>query len=276
MKYNTRKKIKELMEKIHVFEFFHNIYRIHYKMLHIKSASQSKKRAAGKIQKEYLKLKEYQNIHKGERCFIIATGPSLTLSDVEALRNEYTFSMNSICKLFDDTDWRPTYYVIQDHIVFDKLKDDKNFQSIETKFVADFIFSEHKIENSNYIKYPLDHLDHMDIKKHTLPQKFSEDAYVCVYDGWTVTYSAMQIAVYMGFTEIYLIGCDCDYSGEKQHFADFGIKVTDNPENRMLSAYAEARRFADSHGFKIFNATRGGKLEIFERADLDDVLQKNT
>lgn len=263
------------MLKFHVYSIFQNIYRLHYKYLHLKSEYQSKKRANGKIDKDYLKLKEYQNIHKGERCFIIATGPSLILSDVEALQNEYTFSMNSICKLFDDTDWRPTYYVIQDHKVFDKLKDDKNFQSIEKKIVADFIFREQKIEKSDYIRYPLDHLDHMDIKKHTLPQKFSDDAYVCVYDGWTVTYSAMQIAVYMGFTEIYLLGCDCDYSGDKQHFVDYGIKVTDNPENHMISAYQVAKEYADTHGIKIYNATRGGKLEVFERVNLDDVLQKN-
>jgi hypothetical protein len=37
-------------------------------------------------------------------------------------------------------------------------------------------------------------------------------------------------------------------------------------------AYARAKEVCDREGIKIYNATRGGKLEIFERADLDKVL----
>lgn len=275
MRFDTRQKIKRVLQKLHIYSFFQNIYRLHYKYLHLKSAARSKKRAEGKTDKGFSKLRSYKNIHDGERCFIIATGPSLTIADLEKLYNEYTFSMNSISKIFDDTDWRPTYYVIQDFKVFDKLKNDKSFQSLENKFAADFLFSEHKINKDDFIKFPLDHLDHMDIKKQSMPLKFSDDAYVCVFDGYTVTYSAIQLAVYMGFKEIYLLGCDCDYSGDKQHFADYGIKVTSNPENRMLTAYKFAKEYADTHGLKIYNATRGGKLEVFERVNLDEVLQKN-
>lgn len=275
MKYNSRAKIKEIMKRLHIYGFFQNIYRLHYKYLYIKSEVQSRQRANGKIQEKYIELKKYCNIHSGERCFILATGPSLTLSDIELLKNEYTFSMNSICKLFNKTNWKPTYYVIQDHKVYDKLKDDSNFRSIEKPFVADFILDEHKLKNTDNICFPINHLDHMDFKKRTMKQKFSADAYVCIYDGYTVTYTALQLAVYMGFSEIFLLGCDCDYSGEKQHFVDYGIKVTDNPEQRMTIAYKAAREYADAHGIKIFNATRGGKLEVFERVNLDDVLKKN-
>ncbi|MEH7386551.1 hypothetical protein V7147_14250, partial [Bacillus sp. JJ1521] len=62
---------------------------------------------------QYQKLKKIKNKHMGQRCFIIGTGPSLTIEDLEKLRNEMTFSMNSICLAFDETDWRPTYYGIQ-------------------------------------------------------------------------------------------------------------------------------------------------------------------
>ena len=37
-------------------------------------------------------------------------------------------------------------------------------------------------------------------------------------------------------------------------------------------AYARAREVCDRQGVKIYNATRGGKLEIVERADLDKIL----
>ena len=56
---------------------------------------------------------------------------------------------------------------------------------------------------------------------------------------------------------------------------DFGTKIIDNPENRMISSYKTAKEYADSHGIKIYNATRGGKLEVYERVNLDEVLKKS-
>src|SRR5690625_1280148 len=69
------------------------------------------------------KLKKIKNKHQGERCFIIATGPSLTIGDLEKLNNEITISMNSICLAFDETDWRPTYYGIQDEGVYKRMEE---------------------------------------------------------------------------------------------------------------------------------------------------------
>ena len=52
------------------------------------------------------KYKALKNKHEGKRCFIVCTGPSLTLEDVNKLKNEYTFSMNNIFKCYDKTDWQ--------------------------------------------------------------------------------------------------------------------------------------------------------------------------
>ena len=38
-------------------------------------------------------------------------------------------------------------------------------------------------------------------------------------------------------------------------------------------AYMAAHQYADSHGIKIYNATRGGELEVFERVELDGMLK---
>ena len=87
----------------------------------------------------------------------------------------------------------------------------------------------------------------------------------------TVTISLIQIAVYMGFKEIYLLSCDCDYSGPKQHFTYYGMKSDSKAGDIMILAYQAAKDYADSHGIKIYNATRGGKLEVFEREDFDSL-----
>ncbi len=66
------------------------------------------------------KLKGYKNIHSGERCFVIGNGPSLTPEDLDKLKNEYSFASNHIYKIFDRTNWRPTYYVSVDKAWLEK------------------------------------------------------------------------------------------------------------------------------------------------------------
>lgn len=58
---------------------------------------------------KYEWLKQYKNKYDGKRCFIVATGPSLTVEDLSLLKNEITFGMNSICMSSKLTDWIPTF-----------------------------------------------------------------------------------------------------------------------------------------------------------------------
>lgn len=204
----------------------------------------------------------------------MCTGPSLTMEDINLLKNEYTFGMNSIFKIFDQTEWRPTFYAIQDEKVYQKIKDNQEFKNIKNKFVADFIFDHFKKEEDD-IMFPLDLLDHHSYNMKEFDTKFSDNAYNIVYDGATITYSIFQIAYYLGFRELYLIGCDCDYSGSKQHFVGGDvIKTDDNPETRMIYGYKKAKEFTDNSDLKIYNATRGGKLEVFTRVNFDDVISE--
>jgi hypothetical protein len=223
-------------------------------------------------QNPYAKLKRLKDMHMGQRCFIVATGPSLTVEDLEKLRNEITIGMNSICLAFDETDWRPTYYGIQDENVYKRLRNQIEALDVKCKFISNTILETLNIdiEDNHYI-FPMDMLNH-NLEHHKYNTKFSDNAYAVIYNGYTVTYSLLQLAVYMGFREIYLIGADCNYSSDmKHHFKEYGY--TDptflSAGEMMTYAYKVAKKYADSHNVKIYNATRGGKLEIFERVDLD-------
>ncbi|MCU9612318.1 DUF115 domain-containing protein [Caldibacillus lycopersici] len=223
------------------------------------------------------RLKLLKNIHKGDRCFIVATGPSLTISDLEKLKNEITFSMNSIVLAFNETDWRPTYYGIQSLHVYRKLE--RQIENIDTKgvFIADRLARCIQVpESLKTFIFPLNVLNHnKEGKKYST--KFSDDPFKVVFDGYSITYSLIQIAVYMGFKQIYLLGADSNYaSNSNHHFIDYGhgdpnVSIAGE---KMISAYKVAKRFADHHNIKIYNATRGGMLEVFERVDLDAVLKK--
>ncbi|MBR0411944.1 MAG: motility associated factor glycosyltransferase family protein [Eubacterium sp.] len=224
----------------------------------------------------YDKLLDYKGIHNGERCFIIATGPSLTMDDLESLKGEYTIAMNSICKLYDKTDWRPTYYAVQDNYVFDNMQGILREHKEVPVFLADNIWNRFKRE-PEWIEFPFDSMYHAyDMKIGKLHAKFSGDAYDIVYDGYSIAYSCLELAVYMGFKEIYLLGCDCTYLGAKEHFVDSGVEDRNrkNLTPMLFVGYEEAKRYADSHDIKIYNATRGGVLEVFPRVNFDDIEKK--
>lgn len=222
---------------------------------------------------DYSKLKKFKDIHRGERCFIVGTGPSLLMRDLELIKGEYSFSVNSIVLSFEDTDWRPTYYAIQDRFGYEKLKNSIKranmpyiFNGISNKRMTPVM----DIEN---IPFPLNLLDHgKAIPRHIT--KFSENAFKVVYAGHSITYSAMELAVYMGFKEIILLGVDCDYSKSINHVKAYSAQDDINAAYLMRESYKVAKKYADEHGLKILNATRNAKLDVFEKVNLEDLLAK--
>ncbi len=237
---------------------------------------ETEERRQGKTDEKYTKIRSFKDLYNGKRCFIIATGPSLTYDDLNKLKNEITFSMNSIIKTFDKTDWRPTFYGIQDRDVFGAMEELIKSTLSENVFVADILERYYDLPDS-FIRFPYDGEYHLYNGKLGVPNaKFSNDAYSIVYDGYSITYSLIEIAVYMGFKEIYLLGCDCSYpKGKKNHFVESGFidkNASSNPV-RMRTAFACANDYAKANNIKIYNATRGGELETFPRVNLDDILK---
>ena len=86
----------------------------------------------------------------------------------------------------------------------------------------------------------------------------------------------MQIAAYMGFSVIYLLGVDCSYGVVRKNFVENYISSGFpnpfvNTKNGELLSYRCAEKYSRTHGFRIYNATRGGELEIFEKRDFDSM-----
>lgn len=241
------------------------------------SNREAKKRANGKEDAKYLWIKKYKNIHKGKRCFIVATGPSLTIEDLNLIKGEISLSMNSAILAINQTEWRPKYFFCQDEYVYKKIKKDLENecgQEIEHIWVGDVIAHKYGLPKSFEV-FPLHYLDHKMYHKLGYGEiKFSEDCYACIYDAYTVTFTAMQMAYYMGFKEIYLLGCDCNYNQKRSHFIEYGHK---DPKasimgDKMIYAHTEFKKFADKHNIKVVNCTRGGMLEVYPRERLENVM----
>lgn len=244
-----------------------------------KIQEQAKKRANGYEDEQFISIKNIKDIHKGKRCFIVATGPSLTLKDLELLHEEFSFGMNSIPKLYEKTTWRPTYFGIQDCNVYRNMEKIilKTYSQEDNVFVSDLI-AQNFVVPSNFRQFPYDavyHDNQLEIDKYFA--EFSDDCYSIVYDGYSITYSLIQLAIYMGFCEIYLLGVDCSYKrGAKNHVVDSGNDDKNEEKNhdKMIVGYQKAKEYADSHGIKIINCTRGGMLEVYPRENLENVLKK--
>lgn len=236
------------------------------------------KDACYKPKPNYVALK---NKHEGQRCFIVCTGPSLTLEDLNKLKGEYCFSMNSIFKSYDKTDWRPNYYGISDYRFYNLFKD--KIDEPETLKNTTLIYSAYEVKYRNKnnpkavpvycsntrraisLMKDLTH-KHIGLSKHL-------DRYV--NNGSTVAFIMIQMAIYMGFKDIYLLGSDCTYLG-KDHSDltpnDKKQKVGRNDGIKFINVYSSIVNELPE-GVHIYNATRGGMLEVFPRVDLDEVLK---
>lgn len=220
-----------------------------------------------------LLLQRYKGIHNGERCFIVATGPSLTLDDVEKIKDEYTFGVNSCYRLFDKTNWRPSYYCVSDINVYREIKDQLIEMPLKHVFFEGSSMDYNGENGIPFYQLMVYEFCSIAIKNKRNLRKFSLDASKVIYGGASVVYIALQIAVMMGFSEIYLLGVDCNYSGRRKHSAlveyNKQPKLAPGAETNMIQCFATAKCYAEKAGIKIYNATRGGRLEVFERVNLD-------
>lgn len=231
-------------------------------------------------------IRQYRGKYEGKRCFIIGNGPSLTGKDLNLIKDEISFACNRIYNIFGQTLWRPDFWMCVDA---ECLADEfENIQKLQgpIKFVRSmgkkYPFKEedkiHKIIICEFV------IDHSKYVKRSLSTKC--DKYFSM--NYTVTCTEIEFAIYMGFKEIYLLGVDHNYpisidkSGKrtvdnsiKSHFADGGSKDASLHyiyTDAATQCYQVYQDYARQHGIHIYNATRGGKLEVFERVNLDNII----
>lgn len=229
----------------------------------------------------YCELEKLHDVHKNQRCFILATGPSLTVDDINMLRNEITFSMNSMYLTFDKTDWRPTYYLLTDPKVCKKVFHDPKFNKndcAKEKIILSNKNKEYKGKNIVYIA--ICWLDHWISygKKMSTQFRYRPNLLHGMYCAYTSTNDCIMLAAYMGIKEIYLVGADCNYLSKEKYFVatdenkDMSNDMANFTGNSMIRGYQFIKTEMDKLEVKVYNATRGGSLEVFPRVDLDLII----
>ena len=236
--------------------------------------------------KEYLrsdrsrKMKQWKNAFRGQRCFIIGNGPSLCTEDLNRLEGEITFSSNRIYHIYEKTDWRPDFYVAFEP-EFCRTNADfiSHLEVKQARFLNQCAWgAAREAENTFWMnctsRYTLEKLTTKNIE-------FSPDIAVQVCDAYSVTYTILQIALYMGFQEICLLGVDHYASNGEQTSSHFyEDKKSEYRTPTYLAGieygYKLARKEAKKKGVHIYNATRGGTLQVFRRVDFDAVMRGET
>ncbi len=239
------------------------------------------------------KIKKFKGIHNGESCFIIGNGPSLTVEDLNLLKNQKSFSCNRINMILGKTEWEPYYYTFTDSLMAStffnevyKMKKQKMFVAVSNTSYSSL--KEHFNKDCIFLR------SYYGKEKNRLP-KYSFDLEEKLFQHGTVTYANIQLATYMGFKNIFLIGVDHNFGISKQRDGSIELNQEligndhfdqnyynsvehkkDTPVNvyEMTEAYLSAKKNCDEKGVNIYNATRGGKLEVFPRVNLDELFDQ--
>ncbi len=218
------------------------------------------------------RLAAFKDLHKGERCFIIGNGPSLKLTDVSKLAGEITFGMNRVYLAFSDWGFETTYYVASNDLVIEQCAED----------IMGLPMPRFLSWRSRNVITPKEDI----VFLHTTytGAKFSTDVRHRIWEGATVTYVAMQLAFFMGFEQVILIGVDHSFQSkgspnttvvsqgdDRDHFdpgyfgKGFRWQLPDLETSER--AYRLAREAYKKAGREILDATIGGKLTVFPKAD---------
>ena len=236
--------------------------------------------SAARYNKE--RLSKLREIHMGERCFIVANGPSLRRTNLDFLKNEVTFGLNRIYVYFEEVSFRPTYYVAVNSLRLKQFSGEINNLDMP-KFLNwngrqyfsshdnSFLFLKAKLVVNDFFQHEL-----------TEPMVF----------GATVTFAALQIAYYMGFQTAIIVGLDHNYfnqgtpSATEVHTNDqdethfhpnyipkgFKLQVPDLLRSEI--DFQLARDAFERDGRQILDATIDGKCTIFEKVDYSSLFGK--
>lgn len=224
------------------------------------------------------------------RCFIVGNGPSVKQQDLTLLRGETTFVMNSFFLHADYERIRPTFHCAVDPVAVAGTESNlswlRDFERHGGDTTLLFSIEGHELfrrhglfanRNVHFILHSDQGCDtgriHCDLTR-PLP------GVACV------TLSCILTACYMGFREVYLLGCDHDWLGTPSmvnHFYDknphYSESIAMYPYETLLEttlslwrSYRRVREFALGRGTRIYNATRGGFLDVFPRVEYESLV----
>ncbi len=219
-------------------------------------------------------LSAFEGRHRGEDCFILGNGPSLNRTDLSLLAGKHCFGLNKIYLMQRRQPLALSYLVSVNPFVVSQSLDE--FASLGvTTFLPAERCRRGVLRHRHF--QPIRARDRFNFNPR-MSGNFGQ--------GHTVTYVALQIAFAMGFERVFLVGVDHSFKqtgsaneiqrmegADENHF-DPGYFQGDLWHLADLEASEIAYRIADLEyrraGRRVFDATVGGKLEVFEKIAFEE------
>lgn len=215
----------------------------------------------------------------GRRCYVLGLGPSLKSVDYHKIDGD-SFVVNRFDE-FDCGDFSPTYYVLADNAFFSGdllLRLSKMYKMYpNTKFLLDGTY----IKNIRSVLPDDDRIFYFFEGNGVLSHKKEIDYTQWVQIKYNVVACAIAMAMYMGYKEIILLGCDFNSFASPKAIhcydeKDDSRKISLSMELFMYSfasyVHNELALYAKKHGIKILNATEGSLIDVYERIEVEKVL----
>jgi len=222
------------------------------------------------------RLAALQGTHCNERCFIMGNGPSLAKTDLSCLKNEYTIGMNRIYLAFAEMGYETSFYLSVNDLVIEQCAQD--IQALKMpKFVSWRSRKWLTPQENLYFLYTT-----------YTGAKFASNVAERLWEGATVTYVALQVAFFLGFPQVILIGVDHSFAtkgkpnttvvsqgDDPNHFhpgyfgKGFRWQLPDLETSER--SYRMARAAYEGAGRQVLDATIGGKLTVFPKVDYESL-----
>ncbi len=256
------------------------------------------------LKKTMMKNEKFRNRHKGQRCFIIGNGPSIKEQNLSLLHDEVTFTVNQMPRNSQFKQLNTQYHVWVDPDFFtvqEMCEGDWEVMELMKQmpcttecffpyYPAKQYIEKYKINNEINVNYfstteYISNDEEIDITKWIAP-------------SYTVVQCAIRIAIYMGFSEIYLLGCEttailniiytmsnnyqqnthCYDMDEKEKerakkmFSTNSMRLYFQSESIIHEDYLNLEQYCNRHGIKLVNCTPGGLIENLPRERYEQVV----
>jgi hypothetical protein len=210
------------------------------------------------------------------RAFVLGTAPSLKRMDLASLDGEDYF----VCNMAEHMPWMRErthpYYIAADTGVPEKYEGGRPglsarqffyAQKLESRLDPDFI-----AENEVFFFAPA--------KGGVSKRGLTPEPWVSLAGGQTILLSAVQTAWALGYREIYVLGCDLDYSGPDPYAyrttqveIDRAKRNDDKMRAKTNEQFAILRTAIEARGGTLANAGIGGRLETLPRVDFSSIVR---
>lgn len=198
------------------------------------------------------KISDFKNLHGSKRVFILCSGPTLAELDLKPLERRLTIGLNRSFMAYHPA----TYHCVMDHRLYELYKAE--------------------LEKSRYLFTFEDRPFGIPIKL-LGAEGFSWDLEEGIYSGYTVSYYALQLAIYMGFKEIYFLGLDLRNFEKQTHFFGFDHHSDTHEEfafPKMRQSFERIAPTLKERGIEVFNCSPKSSLECFPFMSYEKAIAK--